>query len=123
MISAGYSPSVRLFEAAACGTPIISDYWDGLDTFFTLGAEILVARTTEDVLRWIREIPDDERTAIGARARERVLAEHTAAHRAGELESYVAEVIASGSRGDGDKSRQSHDETSSAPRLGALQSA
>jgi spore maturation protein CgeB len=123
MVAAGYSPSVRLFEAAACGTPIISDHWAGLDTFFTLGEEILVARTTDEVLRWLREIPDVERKAIGARARERVLAEHTAAHRARELEGYVFEVIASDSRRNGAKGRQPHDETSSAPRFGALQRA
>jgi spore maturation protein CgeB len=123
MISAGYSPSVRLFEAAACGTPIISDYWDGLDTFFTLGEEILVARSTDDVLRWLCQIPEDERVAIGARARKRVLAQHTAAHRTCELERYVYDVIASSSRGNGARGRQSHDETSAPPSVGALQRA
>ncbi|HEU4643007.1 MAG TPA: glycosyltransferase [Gemmatimonadaceae bacterium] len=94
MIAAGWSPSVRLFEAAACGTPIISDYWPGLDTFFALDEEILVARTTADVLRYLREIPEEERQAIGHRARRRVLADHTAAHRAAELEGYVSELLA-----------------------------
>ncbi|MGI8546072.1 MAG: CgeB family protein [Gemmatimonadaceae bacterium] len=93
MVAAGYSPSVRLFEAAACATPIISDYWDGLDTFFTPGEEILVARTSDDVLRHMRELRDDERETIGQRARARVLAEHTAAHRAAELEGYACGLL------------------------------
>jgi spore maturation protein CgeB len=93
MLAAGYSPSVRLFEAAACGTPIISDYWDGLDSFFEFDREILVARTAADTLRYLRELSETERQAIGSRARQRVLAEHTAAHRAQELEGYVGELM------------------------------
>src|SRR5687767_43916 len=86
MIKAGYSPSVRLFEAAACGVPIISDWWEGLDTIFTPGREVLVARSPQDVLRALRETDEAQRRAIGARARERVLSAHTAARRAAELE-------------------------------------
>lgn len=93
MIEAGYSPSVRLFEAAACATPVISDYWHGLDTFFKIGEEILVASSPEDTLRYLRETPEEERRRIGERARARVLAEHTAAHRAAELESYALEAM------------------------------
>jgi spore maturation protein CgeB len=93
MIRAGYSPSVRLFEAAACGIPIISDCWEGLDRFFEPGEEILLARSAHDTLRYLRELPDVERRAIGRRARERVLAAHTAAHRAAELEGYLAELL------------------------------
>ena len=89
MIQIGYSPSVRLFEAAACGVPILSDYWEGLDTFFTLGTEILVTRTPEQTLEFLRDLPEDERREIGARARARVLAAHTAAHRAAELEGHL----------------------------------
>jgi spore maturation protein CgeB len=93
MIAAGFSPSVRLFEAAACGTPIISDHWDGLDTLFEPGGEILIARASKDVLEWIRDIPDEERRHIGQRARARVLAEHTAGHRAAELEGYALQLL------------------------------
>lgn len=93
MIAAGYSPSVRLFEAAACGTPIISDHWEGLDTVFEPGAEILVARSAAEVLGYLRELPEAERLEIGRRARARVLAAHTAAHRAAELEGYMREVL------------------------------
>jgi spore maturation protein CgeB len=94
MVAAGYSPSVRLFEAAACGTPIISDYWDGLSTILTPGAEILVARSADDTLRYLRELSESDRLAVGERARTRVLAEHTAAHRAAELEGYALELLA-----------------------------
>ena len=94
MIAAGFSPSVRLFEAAACGTTIVSDRWEGLETFFEPGREILLADSPEDVLRWLRELPEDERLAIGARGRTRVLSKHTAAHRAAELETYVLELLA-----------------------------
>ena len=87
MIAAGWAPSVRLFEAAACGTPVISDRWEGLGDVFELGSEILVADSTADAIRFLAELPEDERAAVGAAARARVLAEHTAAHRAAELEA------------------------------------
>ncbi len=91
MIRAGHSPSVRLFEAAACGTPIVSDIWPGLDTLFRPDREILLARTTEDVLAAL-DLPEATRRRIGAAGRARILAAHTAAHRAAELEQHVAEA-------------------------------
>jgi spore maturation protein CgeB len=93
MVAAGFSPSVRLFEAAACATPIVSDYWDGLSTLFEPDEEILIARSPETVLEWVRDLPEPERVALGQRARVRVLSEHTAAHRAAELEGYAREVL------------------------------
>jgi spore maturation protein CgeB len=96
MVEAGHSPSVRLFEAAACGTPIISDYWEGLDSFFRPGREILIARSSEECLRYLLEITEPERHAIGARARALVLAQHTAKHRALELETCVRGVLTTG---------------------------
>jgi len=99
MIAAGFSPSVRLFEAAACGIPIISDEWEGLETLLQPEREILIARSPDDVLGWIRQMPEEERRAIGTRARERVLAEHTAAHRAAELEQYAFELIGGSTAG------------------------
>jgi spore maturation protein CgeB len=93
MIQAGYSPSVRLFEAAACGTPIISDYWEGLESIFEIGTEILVAYNAKDTLQFLREICKSERKMIGERARKKVLANHTAAHRAKELISYAEELM------------------------------
>lgn len=92
MRATGYSPSVRLFEAGACGVPIISDHWEGLDTFFAPGSEILVARSTEDVTAALVDLPETERAALGARARAAVLANHTAAHRVLELEGYLDAV-------------------------------
>jgi spore maturation protein CgeB len=80
----GWCPSGRLFEAAACGVPILTDWWDGLDTFFEPGGEILVAETTEDTLAALDHSADQLR-CIAARARERILAQHTAAQRAREL--------------------------------------
>ncbi|CAN5918358.1 glycosyltransferase [soil metagenome] len=80
----GHCPSVRLFEAAACGVPVLSDWWDGLEEFFVPGEEILVARTTDEALAAL-ERPRDTLSAIGERARARVLADHTATTRAAEL--------------------------------------
>jgi spore maturation protein CgeB len=91
MIAAGWSPSVRLFEAAACATPIITDRWEGLGELFEPGREILIADTTEDVLRHLRDLDEQQRRAIGARACVRVRAAHTAAHRAADLERYARE--------------------------------
>ena len=92
MVRAGYSPSVRLFEAAACATPIISDTWPGLDELFEPGSEILLARNAEDTLAYLHELPEHDRQEIGRNARARVLGSHTSAHRAAELESYVREA-------------------------------
>jgi spore maturation protein CgeB len=93
MIQAGYSPSVRLFEAAACACPIISDWWEGLDEFFKTGEEILVARTPKRVSEYLFDLPADARRSIGTKARARILGAHTAAHRAAELENYARELL------------------------------
>jgi len=93
MVRAGWSPSVRLFEAAACATPIISDRWSGIEAFLTPDREILLARNGGDTISYIRDIPDAERRAIGIRARDRILNNHTAAHRAAELEAYLLETL------------------------------
>ena len=92
MVRAGYSPSVRLFEAAACGTPIISDNWPGLEDIFAPGEEILIARDGAESLSYLREIPQHRRRRIGLAARRRVLTAHTATHRAAELELYVRQA-------------------------------
>jgi len=89
MVAAGWSPSVRLFEAAACGAAMLSDRWPGLDHFFTPGKEILLPETTEEVVEIVRATHPDDRRAIGAAARARILAAHTAGHRAGELEQLI----------------------------------
>ncbi|MEX2494456.1 MAG: glycosyltransferase [Woeseia sp.] len=85
----GYSPSVRLFEAACCGTPVISDTWTGLNSFFRIGEEILVASSRDDVLAYIREMTDGDRATLSEAARARVLESHTGLQRAVELESQL----------------------------------
>lgn len=92
MVVAGYSPSVRLFEAAACGTPIVSDLWRGIDRFFEPGKEILLARTSSHVLSGLRDVSEEKRLAIAENARRRVLSEHTSAHRAETFERCVLEL-------------------------------
>jgi spore maturation protein CgeB len=92
MIKAGYSPSVRLFEAAACGAPIITDRWPGIETFFIPDEEILLAESAERVMAILRDYSDEESAEIGCRARERVLRSHTGAHRAEELEEMIGQV-------------------------------
>ncbi|WP_439374690.1 CgeB family protein [Bradyrhizobium sp. DASA03120] len=90
----GFSPSVRLFEAAACGTPVISDRWPGIETIFEPSREILLASTPRDVIEILREMPEERRLAIAENARRRVLADHTSEHRARQLEVYYAEAAA-----------------------------
>ncbi|MFL5612045.1 MAG: glycosyltransferase [Gemmatimonadaceae bacterium] len=86
MADMGFCPSGRLFEAAACGVPIITDSWQGLETFFTPDVEILIARNAEDTLRALGR-SRDELARIASAARERTLSEHTADRRALELET------------------------------------
>lgn len=92
MRAVGYAPSVRMFEAAACGVPIISDRWEGIETIFEPGEEILLAETPEDVIRILEDTPVAERGRIGEAARRRVLAEHTAKRRAEQLHRLVREA-------------------------------
>jgi spore maturation protein CgeB len=85
MAAAGWSPSVRLFEAAACGTPIISDRWPGLDELFPDGDAILIADGTEQVVTALSHLKPRQVRHVGERARSIVLAEHTGTARAREL--------------------------------------
>lgn len=93
MIKAGYSPSVRLFEAAACGVPIISDYWNGIESIFEPEKEILIAKNGKNVINFFENISEEERKQIGENARQKVLQFHTAEARAKELEKYISEVL------------------------------
>jgi len=90
MVAAGYSPSVRLFEASACGAAIVSDYWKGLEQFLTPNEEVLLPKDAYEVKQILRTTSEAERTRLGLNARERVLSEHTAAHRALEFEQIVS---------------------------------
>lgn len=89
MVMAGYSPSVRLFEAAACGATVISDNWPGLDSFFTPGEEILLPVYSHDVVRWLTKLSDREILHVGKAAQARVMTEHTSQERAREFERAV----------------------------------
>jgi spore maturation protein CgeB len=84
MVEMGYCPSGRLFEAAACETPVVTDSWEGLEDFFDPGTEILVASSASDVLGAL-SMSSSELRRIGAAARERTLAEHTADRRSEQL--------------------------------------
>jgi spore maturation protein CgeB len=84
MAEMGYCPSGRLFEAAACGTPIVSDCWDGLDQFFTPGDEILLANNSDDVIEALT-LDNSQLRAIARGAAERVMDQHTARQRARQL--------------------------------------
>lgn len=93
MIEAGWSPSVRLFEAAACGTPIVSDRWRGIEDVLVPGREIVLADSTADALQALHGWGEDERLRLAERARQKILAEHTAAHRAEQLEAYALDLL------------------------------
>jgi spore maturation protein CgeB len=92
MKRAGFSPSVRLFEAGACGVPILSDCWPGLEQIFIPSREILLTTEPEDTLRYLRDLSDLERKAIGRAARARITAEHTPEIRAQQLEEWFQEA-------------------------------
>jgi len=93
MAEMGYCPSGRLFEAAACGAPVLTDAWDGLSDFFQPGSEVLVASNTDDVIAAL-EYSDHELGHIARAARERTLAEHTADRRATELVAAIESASA-----------------------------
>jgi spore maturation protein CgeB len=99
MAAAGYCPSGRLFEAAACGAPILSDDWQGLEQFFEPHREIVIAHSTTDAIEAIR-MPDADLLAMGRHARERAVTEHTADCRARELEDILESRNGGGGVGD-----------------------
>ena len=94
MAGAGWCPSGRLFEAAACGAAILSDSWDGLEDFYQPGAEILIARGTDEALAAL-DLPDAALRRIGRAARERTLQQHTSQRRARQLVELLERAIAS----------------------------
>jgi spore maturation protein CgeB len=91
MAQNGFCPSGRLFEAAACGTPVLSDPWPGIDTFFEPGREILIAQTADEAIDAL-DRSAHELAAIGERARSRALACHSADRRAQELEQLLVSM-------------------------------
>ena len=113
MAAYGFCPSGRLFEAASCGVPLLSDTWEGLESFFTPGREILPVATTEDVVRAL-SLSDTELRRIASAARERVLAEATGECRVRELERLCEEVAR------GISPRSEHAGTADASHLAAI---
>jgi len=91
MANSGYCPSGRFFEAAACGTPILTDWWEGLDAFFDPENELCVVSSADDVLSYLDK-DDRELATIAARARCRTLDEHTGERRAAQLLAYCEEA-------------------------------
>lgn len=92
-INKAHTPSRQLFAAMGCCTPIISNHWEGLESFFEIGEEVLVANSATDTLSYLRGICKSERKLIGERGRKKVLANHTVAHRVQELLSYAEELM------------------------------
>lgn len=88
MAECGYSPPTRVFEAAGAGACLVTDCWDGIDSFLEPGTEVLVASSADDIARHIRFVTDDEARQIGERARARVLAEHTYQQRGAQLQRF-----------------------------------
>lgn len=92
MAEAGFCPSGRFFEATACATPLLTDEWQGLDSFFNLQEELFVVHTREDVMRALA-LPDPELNRKALRARQRTLDEHTGTRRAQELLAHCEEAL------------------------------
>ncbi len=92
MLSQGYSPSVRLFEATACGAPVLSDAWPGLDDVFNPGSDLLTVNGADDVIAALA-LPGERRLAIGKAGRARTLWQHTGMQRAAELEALLQEQM------------------------------
>lgn len=95
MVKMGYSPSVRLFEAAACGVPVISDWWEGLDSIFKPGEDIFISHSSDDTLDVLSGISEDQRLRAGQSSRKVVLEHHTGFQRAAEFEELISEVSVS----------------------------
>lgn len=89
MIALGWSPSVRLFEAAACGTPIISDRWPGLTDLLPEGEAILIADGADDVVAALTGVDEKARQARARRARAIILRSHTGLARARDLRRHM----------------------------------
>jgi spore maturation protein CgeB len=92
MAEFGWCPSGRFFEAAACGTPLMTDWWEGLDSFFDCRHDLSVVRCADDVEAGLK-MPDVELNAMASRARQRTLDEHTGRVRAGQLLQYLEEAL------------------------------
>jgi spore maturation protein CgeB len=86
----GYSPATRVFEAAGAGACLITDRWEGIDTFFEPDREILVAADGSDVAEHVRRLSAEQAATIGRAAMRRALADHTYTRRAQQLDALLA---------------------------------
>jgi len=89
MASYGFSPPTRVFEAAGAGSCLITDAWEGIETFLTPGREVLVAHDADEVVQHLESLDQAKAKGIGDAALRRVLAEHTYSHRAVELQELI----------------------------------
>jgi spore maturation protein CgeB len=94
MVRYGYSPPTRVFEAAGAGACLITDAWEGIEMFLEPERECLVAQSGDHVIEVLQELDAGRARAMGEAARERVLSEHTYAHRAAELDALLEEARA-----------------------------
>jgi spore maturation protein CgeB len=95
----GFSPATRVFEAAGAAACLITDAWEGIEQFFSPGSEILVAHSGGEVASLLRDLTTERAIEIGRAAYRRVLAEHTYAHRAAQVEAVIdGKVLAEVSR-------------------------
>jgi spore maturation protein CgeB len=92
MAATGYSPPTRVFEAAGCGSCVITDAWEGIERFLAPGDEVLVASSAKDIAHHLRATMPERAAALGAAARRRVLADHTYATRAAELDATLSQA-------------------------------
>ncbi len=90
MAANGFSPATRVFEAAGAGACVVTDAWDGIELFLEPEREVLVAHDGTDVARLVEELEPERAQAVGAAARDRLLAEHTYAHRAAQVEAALS---------------------------------
>jgi spore maturation protein CgeB len=94
MADVGFSPATRVFEAAGAGACLITDAWDGIELFLNPDEEVLVARDGEDVAEHVAALTPERARAIGEAARQRILAEHTYARRAAEVDALLKQEFA-----------------------------
>jgi spore maturation protein CgeB len=90
----GYSPATRVFEAAGAAACLITDYWEGIESFLRPGREVIVAHSGEDVARTVRDLPAERALTMGRAARARVLADHTYECRGALLQNILTRAVA-----------------------------
>ncbi|MBV9406685.1 MAG: glycosyltransferase, partial [Acidobacteriaceae bacterium] len=90
----GFSPATRVFEAAGAAACLITDDWEGIDSFLERGREIWIARSDRDVASLIQELSAERARETGEAARRRVLTDHTYQQRGRLVESILEDTLA-----------------------------